>query len=85
MISGPFLYTLAIFHDQFIAVGTSHHSILVYELPQESSSSEEPPALIEVISEAHLGEINDLAWNQTTGTLASCSDDGTIKYWQFIE
>ena len=40
--------------------------------------------LLHAQHKAHLQDVNCVAWHPTdSGTLASCSDDGSIRIWKF--
>lgn len=53
----------------------------------ESSNENEPNfELIYTCEKAHSQDVNAVAWNpEIPGLLASCSDDGTVKIWQYKE
>lgn len=40
--------------------------------------------LVATVNKAHAGDVNSIAWHpKIPGLLASCSDDGSVKLWQF--
>ncbi|KAK6644173.1 cytosolic iron-sulfur protein assembly [Polyplax serrata] len=55
---------------------------------ESECSNENEPTFEMVCSEekAHTQDVNSVAWNPViSGLIASCSDDGTVKLWQFKE
>ncbi|XP_037938369.1 probable cytosolic iron-sulfur protein assembly protein Ciao1 [Teleopsis dalmanni] len=53
----------------------------------ESSTKNEPTFSLETAEDkAHMQDVNAVKWNpKVSGQLLSCSDDGTIKIWKFVE
>lgn len=68
--------------SNLIATASADNSIHVFKFSQ---LDEEPSlSLLHKENEAHSQDCNCIDWNPTQlGLLASCSDDGTIKIWNF--
>ncbi|KAJ1953183.1 hypothetical protein IWQ62_006057, partial [Dispira parvispora] len=63
-------------HDSdFLAAGSSDHRIYVWAIASPST----PPLVLQ----SHTQEVGAVAWSRhQLDTLASCSDDGTLRLWQ---
>jgi hypothetical protein len=70
-----FYISLSLSPNQRWLTSTSGNSIYLFEL----NRPERPAFRIE----GHSGEINNQNWSADSEQLASCADDGKIKFWQF--
>lgn len=72
------LYSLCWSPDsQFLAVATGKRSILIWSLASEAVGAQ--------IDAAHDEDINCISWSPSEPSLfVSCSDDGSVKLWQFL-
>ncbi|KAJ1649636.1 hypothetical protein IWQ61_009340 [Dispira simplex] len=63
-------------HDsEFLAAGSSDHRIYIWAIASPST----PPLVLQ----SHTQEVGAVAWSRhRLETLASCSDDGTLRLWQ---
>lgn len=70
-----------------IATACGDDAIRIFRESMENSSDSEPLfELVASVSKAHGQDVNCVAWNMhQTGLLASCSDDGFVKLWQYLE
>lgn len=74
--------------SNLIATGCSANSIHIFREnePTSSSGDESKFSLVGKEENAHSQDCNCVDWNPTrAGLLASCSDDGSIKLWNFSE
>ena len=92
--TGTGYHTRAIFSVKWchltnlIASACADNSIHVFRVSEEEDSNMDKPILTQLVNQqnAHEQDCNCVAWNPTVpGLLASCSDDGTIKLWKFID
>ncbi|KAG7178210.1 cytosolic iron-sulfur protein assembly protein CIAO1-like [Homarus americanus] len=68
------------------AIVTSCGDDAIRDFKEQSESSKNAPVydLIVTIPQAHTEDVNSVAWNPVVGgLLASASDDGTVKIWDF--
>lgn len=74
--------------DNIIATASADNSIHIFkynETINNEQAREEPTlSLLHHEKDAHLQDCNCVDWNPIEiGLLASCSDDGTVKIWNF--
>ncbi len=72
----------------FIATACADNSIHVFRVDEDDSNDLDKPIITQLVDQqnAHEQDCNCIAWNpKIPGLLASCSDDGTIKLWKFID
>lgn len=70
-----------------IATACSDNSIHIFR-EHDDENNIDKPIITQLVNQAnaHEQDCNCIAWNPTIpGLLASCSDDGTIKLWQFFD
>jgi len=69
-----------------IATACADDAIRIFKEDPDSDPNAPSFSLICSIDKAHNQDVNCVAWNPAVkGSLASCSDDGEIKFWTFIE
>ncbi|KAI0238056.1 putative cytosolic iron-sulfur protein assembly protein Ciao1 [Lamellibrachia satsuma] len=71
-----------------IATACGDDCIRVFEEDKSSSDAVNEPSfnLLVKVTRAHTQDVNCVSWNPTReGLLASCSDDGQVKVWQFTD
>lgn len=67
-----------------IATASADNAIRIFKEAPNSDPHQPMFDLIEVVESAHSEDVNCVLWNlNTPGLLASCSDDGTVKVWNF--
>ena len=70
--------------NDLIATACSDNTIHIFK--ENDQSSETKFSLVYKEEKAHSQDCNCVDWNPVrAGLLASCSDDGTVKIWNFIE
>ncbi|KAL1451398.1 hypothetical protein WDU94_005777 [Cyamophila willieti] len=83
---GRTIYDISWCHStDLIATGCGDDAIRIFkESTNHSSGDEVSFDLVHTVHGAHAQDLNCVAWNpMVPGMLASCSDDGEIKLWQF--
>lgn len=70
-----------------IATACGDDTIRIFKEDSEHSTKNEPIFnLVARVDRAHSQDVNTVLWDpKHRGQLLSCSDDGTIKIWKFIE
>ncbi|XP_055841483.1 probable cytosolic iron-sulfur protein assembly protein Ciao1 [Episyrphus balteatus] len=69
-----------------IATACGDDSIRIFKEDEGSSKNEPTFSLVTSVDKAHLQDVNCVKWNPSVaGQLLSCSDDGNIKIWNFVE
>ncbi|KAI9589972.1 probable cytosolic iron-sulfur protein assembly protein Ciao1 [Glossina fuscipes] len=70
-----------------IATACGDDSIRIFKEDIEMSSKNEPVFFVATAQDkAHLQDVNKVCWNPSVAhQLLSCSDDGTIKIWKYVE
>lgn len=70
-----------------IATACGDDAIRVFREDSEHSNKNEPIFnLVAKVDSAHSQDVNTVTWNpKLPGQLLSCSDDGTINLWKFVE
>uniref|UniRef100_A0A0K8VQK3 Probable cytosolic iron-sulfur protein assembly protein Ciao1 n=2 Tax=Bactrocera latifrons TaxID=174628 RepID=A0A0K8VQK3_BACLA len=69
-----------------IATACGDDAIRIFKEDANSQKNEPTFSMITSEDKAHLQDVNAVKWNPSQeGQLISCSDDGTIKLWKFIE
>ncbi|XP_055913725.1 probable cytosolic iron-sulfur protein assembly protein Ciao1 [Eupeodes corollae] len=69
-----------------IATACGDDSIRIFKEDEGSSKNEPNFSLVTAVDKAHLQDVNCVKWNPAVpGQLMSCSDDGNIKIWNFVE
>lgn len=73
--------------NNLIATASGDNSLHVFRFNENGNLEEQPKlALLTQEREAHSQDCNCVDWNPVQpNLLASCSDDGTIKIWHFLE
>jgi len=70
-----------------IATGSADNSIHIFKEQQQREGAEQDSSKVRLLHhevDAHDQDVNCVDWHPTTsGMLASCSDDSTIKLWRF--
>ena len=70
--------------DNLIATGGSDNKIHIFKENTACNENEPKLTLLHVESEAHTQDCNCVDWHPTQkNILASASDDGTIRIWEF--
>ena len=69
-----------------IATACGDDVIRVFKEDRDSNINEPSFSLVATCDRAHSQDVNSVAWNPVVpGLLASASDDGAVKLWQFNE
>lgn len=70
-----------------IATACGDDYIRIFKEDPESSDPHKPSFVLDVaINKAHENDVNSISWNPgLPGILASCSDDSTVKLWQYLD
>uniref|UniRef100_D3TML8 Probable cytosolic iron-sulfur protein assembly protein Ciao1 n=1 Tax=Glossina morsitans morsitans TaxID=37546 RepID=D3TML8_GLOMM len=70
-----------------IATACGDDSIRIFKEDIEMSTKNEPVISVATAQDkAHLQDVNKVCWNPSVAhQLLSCSDDGTIKIWKYVE
>lgn len=70
-----------------LATGCGDDAIRLFKEDPSASSPDEPSfENFVTVHKAHSMDINAVTWNpKVEGLLASCSDDGEIKLWQYTD
>lgn len=69
-----------------IATGCGDDAIRIFKEDDGSDPNAPTFSLICSVEKAHNQDVNCVAWNPVVkGMLASCSDDGEIKIWNFVD
>lgn len=70
---------------ELIATACGDDTIRIFKEAEDSNPNEPTFNMISSVR-AHSQDVNSVKWNPVIpGLLASCSDDGDIKLWNFIE
>ncbi|XP_061390997.1 probable cytosolic iron-sulfur protein assembly protein Ciao1 [Musca vetustissima] len=70
-----------------IATACGDDAIRIFKEDEETSTKNEPVFVLATAQDkAHMQDVNKVTWNPVVQhQLVSCSDDGTIKIWKFVE
>lgn len=69
-----------------IATACGDDAVRIFKEDENSTKNEPTFSLATSNDKAHLQDVNTVQWNPvTSGQLLSCSDDGTIKVWKYVE
>lgn len=72
--------------NNLIATASADNSIHIFKENESTDPNEPTLTLLEFKENAHSQECNCVDWNPVhENLLASCSDDGTVKIWKFVE
>ena len=72
--------------NNLIATAAADNSIHIFKETETSDPNEPTLKLLEHKENAHNQDCNCIDWNpMQENLLASCSDDGTVKIWKFVE
>lgn len=72
--------------SDLIVTGCGDDAIRIFKESDYINKNEPSYEMICVCEKAHNQDVNSVSWNPVIqGLLASCSDDGTVKLWQFKE
>ena len=68
-----------------IATAAGDNTIKIFK--EEPGGSPDAPSfsVLASIPDAHMEDVNTIAWSPTEAVLASGSDDGVLKLWQIAE
>ena len=68
-----------------IATACGDDSIRIFKEDTSAGDIHQPSFnMVTSVCKAHSEDVNSIAWNpKVEGQLASCSDDGSVKLWQF--
>ena len=71
--------------NNVIATGAADDTIRII-LPDNYTETNPTSCVVVELTKAHDTDINCVSWNpKTPNILASCSDDGLIKIWEFVQ
>lgn len=69
-----------------IATASGDDIIRIFKEDDDSDPNAPSFSLVNSCEQAHMQDVNCVCWNPVNvGLLASCSDDGEIKIWKFME
>ena len=72
--------------DGRIVTACGDDSIRVFRENESSDKNQPSFSMTAVVRKAHSQDVNSVAWNpKIEGVLASCSDDGLVKLWNYKE
>ena len=69
-----------------IATASGDNSIHIFKENETNDPDQPTLSLLHQEREAHTQDCNCVDWNPTQpNMLATCSDDGSVKIWEFVE